>query len=131
MFYENLSKICKSQKTTPTALVKELGLSTSKVTAWKNGSIPKQETLFLLAEKLGITVEYFFANTVSEHPTNAVQGNTINGNYNVVGNGSQIAVGSELTAQEQELITYFRRLSETDKAKALLYVAETLGADNP
>lgn len=70
MFYENLDKICKQKGTTPTAIVKSLGLSTSKVTAWKKGSIPKQEIMKLLAESLDTSVNSFFvdeAQNVSSH----------------------------------------------------------------
>ena len=41
-------------------MVKSLGLSTSKVTAWKKGGIPKQETLYKLAEVLNVSVDCFF-----------------------------------------------------------------------
>lgn len=60
MFYENLNFLCKQKGTSPTALVKELGLSTSKVTAWKNGSVPKSNVMNLLADKLGVSVDRFF-----------------------------------------------------------------------
>lgn len=61
MFYENLDKICRQKNTTPTAVVKTLGLSTSKVTAWKKGSIPKQEIMLLLARQLDTSIDAFFS----------------------------------------------------------------------
>ena len=61
MFYDQFNKICKEQKTTPTAVTKKLGYSTSKVTAWKNGSTPKYEVLCSLAEHLNVDVSAFFA----------------------------------------------------------------------
>lgn len=60
-FAENFNKICVSRNTNPTALCKELGLSTSKVTAWNKGSLPKQEIMILLAQKLNCSVMDFFA----------------------------------------------------------------------
>jgi transcriptional regulator with XRE-family HTH domain len=42
-------------------VVQGLGLSTSKITAWKNGSIPKAELLQKLAETLHVNVAAFFA----------------------------------------------------------------------
>ena len=51
IFWTNFEAICKSRKTTPTAVVrKTLGLSGSKVTAWKNGALPKEEVIEQLAE---------------------------------------------------------------------------------
>lgn len=44
-FAENLKRICDEKGTTPTALCKELGLSTSKVSAWCGGSLPKKPLL--------------------------------------------------------------------------------------
>lgn len=61
MFYEQLYIICQQKGTTPTGLLRKLGLSPSKATAWKNGSIPKQKTLQMLADELGVTTEAFFA----------------------------------------------------------------------
>lgn len=60
MFYEKLNEICKVQGTTPTALIKSLGYSSSKVTAWKNGSIPKYEILMKLSGALCVPVAQFF-----------------------------------------------------------------------
>ena len=60
-FAENLKRICTMRGTNPTALCKELGLSTSKVSAWYGGSLPKQEVMLQLAEKLDCSVMDFFA----------------------------------------------------------------------
>ena len=59
-FAENLKRICKERGTNPTALCKELGLSTSKVSAWYSGSLPKQEVMLQLAQKLECSVMDFF-----------------------------------------------------------------------
>lgn len=61
LFGENLNRICKAKHTTPTAICKELGLSTSKVSAWNNGSLPKQEVMLQIAKQLGCSVMDFFA----------------------------------------------------------------------
>ena len=66
-FAENLKQICSMRKTNPTALCKELGLSTSKVNAWYGGSLPKQEVLIKLAEKLNCSVMDFFAGENEEY----------------------------------------------------------------
>lgn len=60
-FAENLKRICQLKGTNPTTLCKELGLSTSKVSAWYNGSLPKQEVMVQLAQKLECSVMDFFA----------------------------------------------------------------------
>lgn len=60
-FAENLKRICEERNTNPTTLCKELGLSTSKVSAWYKGSLPKQDVMVLLARKLECSVMDFFA----------------------------------------------------------------------
>lgn len=63
-FWENFERICKERGTTPTAVVKNgLGLSASKVTMWKNGSLPKEDILNELAKVLNCKVSDFFADT--------------------------------------------------------------------
>lgn len=63
-FAENLNRICKEKGTTPTALCKKLGVSTSKVAAWNGGSLPKQEMMVNLARELGCSVMDFFADGI-------------------------------------------------------------------
>ncbi len=60
-FRENLNRICKQKDTTLTSVIKELGISTSKVTAINKGSMPSEELLFKLAKHLDCPVKDFFA----------------------------------------------------------------------
>lgn len=59
MFYRTLEKLCQSKNTTVTALLKnELILSTSKGTAWKNGSVPNGEILCKIADYFNVSTDY-------------------------------------------------------------------------
>lgn len=60
-FATNFKRICTEKGTNPTSVCKELGVSTSKVNLWNNGSLPKQEMLLRLAQHLGCSVMDFFA----------------------------------------------------------------------
>lgn len=66
-FADNLKRICTIRNTTPTTLCKELGLSTSKVSAWNNGSVPKQPVMLQLAQKLNCSVMDFFSDEDDLH----------------------------------------------------------------
>ena len=66
MFADNLKRLCTLNNTTPTALCKALGLSTSKVSAWNNGSLPKQEVMLQLAKRLNCSVKDFFADKADD-----------------------------------------------------------------
>lgn len=59
-FAQNLKRICNDRGTTPTALLKKMGIATSKVAMWNSGSLPKQEMLVRLAQELGCSVMDFF-----------------------------------------------------------------------
>lgn len=101
MFYDQLNKLCKENNLTPTAFVTEkLGLSSSKITAWKNGSIPKYEILKEIAEFFNVSVSFLFAEKTD-------------------------IIGTSLEKREQDLLTIFKSLDEYDKGK-VFGKAETL-----
>lgn len=66
-FKENFNRICREKGTTPTALCKKLGESTSKVSAWNNGSLPKEAMMLRLAQELNCSVKDFFSDSVFEN----------------------------------------------------------------
>ena len=78
MFYEQFEILCRKNGTSPTKFtVDELGLSSSKVTAWKNGSIPKYGILKQIADFFGVSVGYLFdgeqKNALSENARRIVE----------------------------------------------------------
>lgn len=56
-FYTNLIALCKEHGTNPTALSRQLGLSSGLPTAWRNGTVPYNSTLKKIADHFGITVD--------------------------------------------------------------------------
>lgn len=65
-FHENINRICRERGAYLTQVIKTLGLSTSKVTAINNGSIPSEKHLHLLAEQLNCSVADFFVDEKAE-----------------------------------------------------------------
>lgn len=61
MFYDNLKKICKAKNTTPTAILKELGMSTGNTGKWKNGGVPSADAVYKIAKLLNVSVEFLLA----------------------------------------------------------------------
>lgn len=53
-FFDKLKEACFKKGTSPTALLKSLGMSTSSVTSWKKGVTPSINTIYCLAESLGV-----------------------------------------------------------------------------
>lgn len=66
MFYDILYNLCSSRGTTITKTLKTLGISTSKGTAWKNGSIPNGEILAKLADYFNVSTDYLLGNDTSK-----------------------------------------------------------------
>lgn len=60
-FADNFKRICTERGTSPTAVLKSIGVATSKVAMWNGGSLPKQEMLIRLAKELDCSVMDFFA----------------------------------------------------------------------
>lgn len=62
MFWENFISLCSKTNKSPTAVIKELGISGGSVTNWKNGKVPHQTTLIKLADYFGVTVDALLGN---------------------------------------------------------------------
>lgn len=57
MFYENYVTYCKKVGKSRTEVARLIGKSSKSVTGWKNGAIPRNDTLKKLADYFGITIE--------------------------------------------------------------------------
>ncbi len=101
-FAENLNRICKEKGTTLTAVVQSMGLSTSKVSYWNNGSLPKEEVMVELAKKLECSVMDFFADE----------------------DDITLRKISELDEDEEELVRIFRSLDRRAKHEFMTRVYE-------
>lgn len=110
-FAENFNRICAIRGTTPTALLKQMGVATNKVTMWNNGSLPKQEMLIRLAQELNCSVMDFFADDET----------TLTPRHDISN------VEFALDDDERDIIRLFRMLDRKEKhefmAKAYAYEA--------
>lgn len=97
-FYDNFKQECRKESISPTALLKELNISTSKLTAWKNGSMPNSEYLIPISERLNVSIDYLL--TGKEKSPSAEQ-----------------TAKEQLTADERELMELYKSLSEKDKTR--------------
>ena len=92
MFFEQFSKLCLANNTTPTRFTIDiLKLSSSNVTAWKNGSIPKYKTLKTIADHFNVTVGFLF--------------------------DGESALPAGLTADERRIVDIYRKLTECNKSR--------------
>ena len=58
MFWEKYLLCCEKINKSPTAVLTELGLSTTMASKWRNGSVPRETTLRKIANYFGVSVEY-------------------------------------------------------------------------
>ena len=112
MFYDNFDKLCTKIGTSPTNFTKNvLGLSTSKVTAWKNGSIPKYEILQKIADVFNVSVgDLFDGEEDPEENKNAAPENR---------DGIDEPVISKMSESEWKAILY--QMNETEIDELLNY----------
>ena len=68
MFWENFIELCKNKNVSPNGLAKELSISSGAVTAWKNGRVPKWQTLEVIANYFDVTVEELIADKKEKVP---------------------------------------------------------------
>lgn len=57
MFYDNLKEVCREKGTTVTTVLKDLKMSTGSTGKWRDGSIPKIDTVMQLSEHLGVSLD--------------------------------------------------------------------------
>ncbi len=58
MFWEIFSKLCAEKGKSASAVAKELDLSNSTTTKWKNGSVPNGEKLCRIADYFNVSTDY-------------------------------------------------------------------------
>lgn len=69
MFFDKYTELCKRKGKTPTGVAIELNVSRATVNYWKNGNVPKQDTLIKIANYFGVSVDYLLGNaTMEKHP---------------------------------------------------------------
>lgn len=111
MFYEQFESLCSKNNTSPTKFTKEvLKLSSSKVTAWKNGSIPKYEILNKIADYFNVSIGYLFdGNDINNLSENAKRIIVLFNNLTPTQQGE--IIGRAMTLAEQNQKEYLEKES--------------------
>lgn len=112
-FPNNLKRICEARGTSKTALLKSMGVATSKVAMWNSGSLPKIEMLIRLAEALNCTVADFFAETPDLAVKNIVPNTEVQTDKNQPDN-----------EDESDILRVYRSLSRRTKHEFMSVVYE-------
>ena len=75
MFYENFKRLCSERNTTPTAVAKAMGISTSMTANWKKGGMPRGDTLQKVADYFGVSTDSLLG--VETITVTTTSGNTV------------------------------------------------------
>ena len=62
IFFERFAELCKENNETPNSVAKALGISSGSVTAWKNGTAPRSQTVSKLADYFYVSTDYLLGN---------------------------------------------------------------------
>lgn len=116
MFYEIFTLLCKHHGMKPTTVLQKLKISTSKLTAWKKGSLPSANVLILHMHNSNI----------------GAVGHNISGTINI-GNDSSApetnssdntSISSDNDEMSEELLRIFKALPLKERTKIMSKVYE-------
>lgn len=69
IFFERYAELCKVAGETPNSVAKIIGASSGSVTAWKNGTEPRNKTLSKIADYFGVSTDYLLGKDTEKAPT--------------------------------------------------------------
>lgn len=73
VFYQKFQELCDSKGVKATNVMKDLQLSTSYPTNWKNGASPSPEHLIAIADYFGVSIDYLLGHEVKENHTSPIE----------------------------------------------------------
>ncbi len=132
MFYERLKLLCEEKGIKLTNLIQELGMSSGNMNKWKNGVIPKGNTLSKLADYFNVSVDYLIGKTdeqMNTHHSNNINSSFVQSNSSVT--LGSVSVGStfnsnsndiSLSKEEIGILEVYRSLDIRDRAKFMNFV---------
>ena len=124
MFWDNLCVACHNKKITPTALSKELSISSSSVTAWKQGRIPNGETLIKIANYLQVSIDYLLGRT-DEPNNNSIQTGDISNTIQGDNNNNHVNIGNAKNITEeavQEISSILSGLTPRQRTELMMII---------
>lgn len=74
MFWENYVDLCSRKGLSPNAVAAELGKSSGSVTAWKNGTVPRETTLKKIADYFDVSVDFLIGREKEKSPAQTSEG---------------------------------------------------------
>lgn len=129
VFYDQVKSLCKTRNIAISTLARTLNLSPSAPNNWKEGTLPKAETIMKLSDFFNVSTDFLLygedrhSNSASQVFGGAAVIQSSNGNSVSVSNQASEANGLE--GFEAELVRIYRALNMKDKS-ALIQAAYDL-----
>ena len=100
-FYEKYCELCRQRGLKPHSkeLAAQFGITNAAVTRWKNGGVPKTETLDRIAKYFGVSVDWLI-------------------------NGGEAANSDELINGDPELTEFLEMLATRDECRMLFHLSK-------
>lgn len=139
MFYDIFTNLCNEKGLSPTATLQKLGVSTSKSTAWKNGSLPSASMLILLSEFFGVSIDYLLTGKETTYDEQVIHTGNVT-NSNIIGGHDNKVSGAPDNDKSNdslnggvyfELISYLESLSTSKRRHALADLMDVLEENYP
>lgn len=68
MFWERFEGLCASVGKAPNNVASELKIPSGSITAWSNGTVPRNKTILKIANYFGVSVDYLSGNDTKKEP---------------------------------------------------------------
>lgn len=124
-FWENFSHLCENVGKKPTPLAKELGISSSTITLWRNGKLPTSNNLLQVADYFGVSADYLLGRTNNETISSSSsinnQSQTFQGTQTNVISAESSPMVDSMTAKFLEI---FNNLDFQDQLDTMNFVME-------
>lgn len=100
MFYDVYERLCRKKGKSVTTACREIGISANAPRAWKEGSVPRIDSLIKIAEYFGVTVE-----ELQDEPPK-----------------EPIMLSPIITEEEMRVVAQYRQLTAENREKAREYM---------
>lgn len=121
MFYEQVKSLCKTRNIAISTLARTLNLSPSAPNNWKEGTLPKAETIMKLSDYFDVSTDFLlygadrYSNSASQVSGGAAVIQNSDGNSVSVSHQTSTAPIEELQGFEAELIRIYKTLGMKEK----------------
>lgn len=124
MFYDQFETLCKQTGERPYTLARKLGVASSSIISqWRKGSVPRQPMLEKIAEHFNVSIDYLLTGKEKQP---AASGKLFE-NLHIHSEEKQPAISSGLSEDEVMLLDLFRSLPEDERQSVLLLLRRAAG----